>query len=391
MKTNKFAYLKRDAKAAGWQASLPLGSGSQGCVSVWIKTNANGKISERKAVKDNYDTDWEKCYPLKQLSGEEDLPMELGVLYALKHAKANAPAGSIIIASGLVNDPTPNILTHKVDKVLNLARCHLEYCPYGDLAEVMATHLEDGGGFPEPFLWCLFSCLADAALLLQQGHLQRTLQGPFSSNKYPLYPVPKLADFGTAYVIDPAEDATGLESRGTRNYLAPEQNGHDSMPLCTHTNIYGIGITLMALMNLDRETGRDIDWDRDRKPVFDDTAKLYTESLGELVSQCIYFDVQDRISLENLRARLEEHTAPGDEDKSSGFRRMTAEQVHSWRNGPHDLNVRPDPYRLRMSFDVSSDEESGDGEPMTDDEEESEQGEEPTEGSEETDDESMED
>ncbi|OQN97055.1 hypothetical protein B0A48_16859 [Cryoendolithus antarcticus] len=253
MKKDKFAYLKRDAKAAGWQASLPLGSGSQGSVSVWIKTNANGQISERIAVKDNYDTDWEICYPLKQFSEDKLLPMELGVLYALKHAKANAPAGSLISARGLVNDPTPTILSHKVDKVLKFARCHLEYCPYGDPAGVMATHLKDGGAFSEPFLWCLFSCLADAALLLQQGHLQRALQGwrvivhrdikpeniflgPFSSHEYPLYPVPKLADSGLAYVVDPAEDTTGLESRGTRNYLAPEQNGHDSMPLCTQTS-----------------------------------------------------------------------------------------------------------------------------------------------------------
>ncbi|KAK6432705.1 hypothetical protein LTR95_011124 [Oleoguttula sp. CCFEE 5521] len=356
MKKDKFGYLKRDAKAAGWQASLPLGAGNQGFVSLWIKTNAHGQIPECKAVKDTYDPDWENCYPLKQFSEDKLLPMELGVLYALKHAKANAPAGSLMSARGLVNDPIPSVLGHAVNKG------HLQRALEG---------------------W--------RVIVHRDIKPENIFLGPMSSNEYLLYPVPKLADFGLAYVVDPAEDAIGIGGPGTRNYKAPEQEGHEYMPLSTQTNIYGIGITLMALMNLDKETGGNIDWDHGPFPDFDDNGKQYSETLRDLLSQCTKFDVQERIGLDELRASLETLTAPGDEDLSQGFSRMPAAHTSSWRNGPHDLKLQPDPYRLTLSFAVSIDEESGAGEPRTDDEEESEQGEEATERSEDTDDESMED
>lgn len=53
-------------------------------------------------------------------------------------------------------------------------RCYMEYASFGDLNALKKKFLPkegDGTYPPEPFLWHLFECLAEAAVLLEHGEL----------------------------------------------------------------------------------------------------------------------------------------------------------------------------------------------------------------------------
>lgn len=50
---------------------------------------------------------------------------------------------------------------------------HLEYCPYGDISRLQDTHSEEVRWIPEPAIWYILECLANAGLIFHQGDIDR--------------------------------------------------------------------------------------------------------------------------------------------------------------------------------------------------------------------------
>jgi serine/threonine protein kinase len=150
---------------------------------------------------------------------------------------------------------------------------------------------------PEPAIWHMFETLIKAGLVMEQGDVSQPRAGWTDDNvggpvvhldfkpenlfiaDYPdqfgedgpggeedpenfaMYPAFKLSNFG--YSIDdrcrhpPGDDS--YRGRGTAMYLTPEQlihfPGQNQDPLNTKTNVWGVGILLMTLMNLNDKAG----------------------------------------------------------------------------------------------------------------------------------------
>nr|OQO23854.1 hypothetical protein B0A51_08253 [Rachicladosporium sp. CCFEE 5018] len=374
MTTMAQARLKRDAKKEGWHGNVHLGGGGQGTVSLWLKTDAHGKVNERVAVKDTALYVWNNPYPLAQFTRNRHIPVEAGALFALKHARGNTSGGSIMSAGGLVSDPIIDILHYQGYPGKDYFRCYFEVCGYGDMHQTMNTYrygLKEL--IPEPFLWCLLSRLADAILLLQQGDLRRPYPGWWTI----VHP----RRFRVAYVVNPAIPAVGTPGQGTEGFLAPEMDMYaDEMIMSTKTNVYCIGITMAALMNLDRETGENVHWGKDGDfPDLNQNGQQHSSALQNMVYDCLKYDPDERWDVGGLRAAIDRFTAKDRLDMSRGFRHMSVAQANAHVLGSDDLRLRPDTYSLGESFAVSDDDdededEDVDGVPMEDEEEDPGQG-----------------
>lgn len=61
---------------------------------------------------------------------------------------------------------------HVFDKLRKIV-IQMEYCPYGDLAHLLSTvSKEEGGEFPEEFVWWALECMATAELLMEHGNVR---------------------------------------------------------------------------------------------------------------------------------------------------------------------------------------------------------------------------
>ena len=47
-----------------------------------------------------------------------------------------------------------------------MIQMHIEYCPYGDLANLFEYHYENDKPIPEPLLWHIFESLVNVGLLM---------------------------------------------------------------------------------------------------------------------------------------------------------------------------------------------------------------------------------
>jgi serine/threonine protein kinase len=225
---------------------------------------------------------------------------------------------------------------------------------------------------PEPAIWHIFETLIKAGLVMESGteaqqsppwfiggpvvHLDLKPGNVFiadypaqtTTNGQPLddfaiYPRFKLADFG--FSIDnrrfPRTD-NEYRGRGTAGYLSPEQlqahdyAGQNQDPLNTKTNVYGVGITLMAMMNLNENTGA-LDFaeakSNEQHPNLVPQFKLralmrYSQTLTDMVRSCVRFRQANRPTFDTLLTSLRNATdhQPGvfPVDHALGARRATS-------------------------------------------------------------------
>lgn len=137
-------------------------------------------------------------------------------------------------------------------------RLYMEFCPFGGLdrwtqwyftdlrARTPKKHKERDtiarSWLPEPFLWHVFECLANAGVLMERGELDRAgledwdtilhldlktsnvFLGPPSTERYRGYPVPKIGDFGSC-VIQKRHD-----SRKVKDYPMIGGSGYNRPP-----------------------------------------------------------------------------------------------------------------------------------------------------------------
>ena len=158
-------------------------------------------------------------------------------------------------------------------------------------------------------------------------------------DNFAIYPTCKLGDFGLATYRRLAENRHKLSNnkymgRGTRGFQAPEQmqqyHATYRPNLNAKTNVWGVGITVMALMNLTVNAGRlqfleaaTHESHPARVPAFTPAAVAeYSSELRQMVQACVQFRQDDRPDFTSLLASLRHYTglAPGYRDRALGAR-----------------------------------------------------------------------
>ena len=246
---------------------------------------------------------------------------------------------------------------------------YIEYCPYGDLANLHEHHQDIDKPIPEPLLWHIFESLVNVGLLMEQGGITQAKAGwaqiihrdlkpsnaflslhphPVpSGDNWAAYPTIKLGDYGLAVETSPTDtrnpgDFTGA---GTFSYQAPEQihvQGDNNPPrLMSKTDVFGVGITIMTLMSRHQTVGVEDNWSAARggsrhqsdfPQLPDEAAKDYSAELVNLVYDCVQYHQIFRPSFSQVRNTILRHTQgagglPRD-DRVYGMRRGGAQQMH---------------------------------------------------------------
>nr|OQO23853.1 hypothetical protein B0A51_08252 [Rachicladosporium sp. CCFEE 5018] len=354
------------ARDGGWAASRGLGSGGQGVVSAWINIDEHGRIRERIAVKDTYLDDkdeWEDTYPLIQFTEWKAHIIEAGALTAFHNLNAQPRKEFVQSPQGLVNNPIIDIRDYREFVPEGFFRMALEYCPFGDLEELCNSYLEEGRVIPEPFIWCLFAHLADAALLMEQGDLRHSVTGwrtivhrdmktanvflgEGSSSEYSLFPVPKLGDFGLTYVISPAHEAYN-NGGGTEASRSPEALENSYVEMTTKTNVYGVGLIVLNLMTLDDSIGM-IYLDLREPPPVEDSLP-YSDTLKNLVRRCVTWGPARRIDVQTLRKEIQQATS-GPGEHTNGYRYPSQAVANGYAASDAALLIRRDKYAVNLAL-----------------------------------------
>jgi serine/threonine protein kinase len=197
---------------------------------------------------------------------------------------------------------------------------------------------------PEPAIWHIFETLIKAGLVMEQGaegpppppwwvggpvvHLDLKPGNVFIGNEpeptedsdnFAMYPRFKVADFG--HSIDDRRNPRAdrfYRDRGTPFFMSPEKwsvheyPGQNQDPLNTKTNVWGVGITLMAMMNLNENAGA-LDFaeattderDPNLVPKFKArAARKYSARLRDMVVSCVGFRQANRPTFDDLLTQL---------------------------------------------------------------------------------------
>ena len=284
----------------------------------------------------------------------------------------------------------------------------MEYCPYGDLGKILEHHRRINQHVPEPLIWHIFESLVNAGLFMEQGGVDQPRAGwtqilhrdfkpqnaflglhpdPASGRSdWAAYPTIKLGDYGLAVEILPQDDRNPFDfvDAGTLGYQAPEQiddpDDDNPPPLTAKTNVFGVGITVMQLMDPFHHVGVQDNWDAARAGSDDpadfphlnaQAAANYSNELLNRVYACVEYGQNDRPSFDHVRAAILSHTQgegglPHD-DCAQGMRANTIQQKALLGLGPDlcaiDSDIRQvviPPPRLEPLIFPSSDEDEED-------------------------------
>lgn len=237
---------------------------------------------------------------------------------------------------------------------------YMEYCPYGDLRKILEHHRTINQHIPEPLIWHIFESLVNAGFLMEQGSVAQRRAGwtqilhrdfkpqnaflglhpnpvPGREN-WAAYPTIKLGDYGLAVETSDTDDRNpdDFVDAGTARYNAPEQVSQRGNPqlLTDKTNVYGVGITVMALMDRLNAIGVHDKWAAAQASVPQLSAQAvasYSQELVALVSDCVAYDQNARPSFSHLQASILRWTRGEgglpQNDRAQGMRANTGQQI----------------------------------------------------------------
>nr|OQO23851.1 hypothetical protein B0A51_08250 [Rachicladosporium sp. CCFEE 5018] len=390
-----YALLYQEVEANGsWHAHAPLGAGAYGVVAAFAELDAHNTVIDRCAVKDSYAPSAWAWNVVRSWTGTPVQPggaptiAEIGAMRAPKGARSKH---IVEIRSSLV---TPAAMQY---------RTYMEYVPHGDLLTPMQHYAARGRPVPEPAVWAVLWALTEAFLVLDQGHpttpvpgwqpiVHRDVKlGNIMLGGYPLddddetlpfrlYPVPKLGDFGMAIREDANTPTIAEYQTGTNGYQPPDQQIGCPWPLTSKTNVFGLGVTVMALMCLEthRAPGAWTNWRTRKSLPTTPNWNHYSVELRKLVTKCVskkpwlrptvwlpfsvfpssYKNQEETQTTEvksDERVTVQGAGRESTEQKSRFFQSTPAKREHRYRE---DINIteedryRPGSTRVRREEDV---------------------------------------
>ncbi|KAL9086887.1 MAG: hypothetical protein Q9165_006893 [Trypethelium subeluteriae] len=339
----KFArdFIKSQLGAAingteNWVGKQVLGRGGFGTVGAWARTDEHNVIQEIIAVKD---------VPLKESSAWT----------------GNSPENEWNQPFIWYDKATRTPLETKLHEVVHHQHCrnitdllgwrryiergafrlYLEFCPHGDLAEVLYSYYESPFFIPESFLWHLFLSLARACVTMDHvGARWQEPQNPRWTDDTDIvhldlkpsntivflgeptgrgflgyeYPTPKVGDFGLAEYTDRNDTRNPgfFDIIGTAGYKNPEQLGysnHFNDLVLSWSNVFSVGVLMWSLSMLRARNEEPPPADRQQMrttataflpqlPVFQHWYSfnpwVYSQALQDLITTCLRYRPNDR-------------------------------------------------------------------------------------------------
>ncbi|KAM3425759.1 hypothetical protein BST61_g7690 [Cercospora zeina] len=296
--------------------------GGMGTIQVWAHDDGQGRIADRVVIKDTImkTSLWENStawYGDK----EDRIPIEFW-------AHSRMDTGGKYIT---------HLASHQaqVDEDRMLYRMWLEYCPNGDLSDVVERHRSVERRIPIEFIIYTFKALIDCCLRMERGTVGKSpgeweqivhrdlkpaniLLG-LPRISFPSYPEPKITDFGLAVVTNPDDQVNPSLynlGAGTQGYLPPEQLSFidpttrepvDDFKLLAPTNVWGVGSIILCLLE---RSGLNIATQPDYMPggswkygVSDMARSMYSSDtdLLDMVDRCLAYNPAERPTPEELR------------------------------------------------------------------------------------------
>ncbi|KAK5121097.1 hypothetical protein LTR85_005581 [Meristemomyces frigidus] len=337
----------------GWK----LGEGGFGSVGLWMRQDMHGRVSDRTACKDTYMEEDHWANEFYWRGNFDDIvnrvPTEVDAMLALR----DKPGSSSIV----------RIRNYRVYNKKHMYRIVMEVCPFGTMEWVRRSYEKNAKAkVPEPFPWYLSGSLVEAALLMEKGALdvalpdwdsiihrdmkpENILSAGYSDTHFAVYPTPTLSDFGLAIRPTEALDANlnphGVNGgTGSRGFIAPEQSagafdrtgGHPEPRLQSSTNVWGIGITLLSIMNLDGRPPEQTYQDNDdpAPPDFNKNGERYSDALKNMVRECLEADPAARADLDGLRVVIDDCTRPPPDNSQAGSDTVAANEGDEAGAGP---------------------------------------------------------
>ncbi|KAF2169383.1 hypothetical protein M409DRAFT_52632 [Zasmidium cellare ATCC 36951] len=322
-----------------WNIAKTFAGGSDTTkIRLCVRTDANNAVVDRIVEKNTYfkefpwarTTNWVGQTPATTSDEKELVPVEW-----FTQAKLSSRSDTQVVV-GVRSYP-------RISLQQRIMRMYVEYCGEGDLNDVFSAYHLQQGYVPLPFLWVLFKALVEGGLLMKKGstteavddwkeivHRDLKTGNVFldvpDPGDFPLYPRPKLADFGLA-ILASEDDTTNPvlynTGEGTRGFKAPEQirwvddtsrQPVDSFKVLSPANVFGIGMIMRSLMCLSYEDDeipvrcltRNIANRTVYEPFGEDTVRQYGMDICNKVEQCLLINPDERPALESLNEQLEE-------------------------------------------------------------------------------------
>lgn len=242
-----------------------------------------------------------------------------------------------------------------------LQRLYMEYCPHGDLSDVLCSHakfnpvdkshLVDSEGqsistvrIPSRALWTFFRDLASAACIMKSGCtpvdsgsnapsdweeiIHRDLKPNNIFLASPLaktgrgIPVCKVSDFGLTVPrdYDQLSNPEGMCRAGTPGWKAPEYHAYDDpehrFDLSSAVDVWAIGRIMLALIELtpgispklpDVRYGDENEGQALHSEAKDDLVAIHGAELYRLVERCLEPHPDDRITAQQLLKDIHRH------------------------------------------------------------------------------------
>ncbi|KAK4503385.1 hypothetical protein PRZ48_004300 [Zasmidium cellare] len=263
---------------SGWEHTEKYSSGSSSA-SLWVKRDANRTIIDRLVRKDVMFSDiWFDTHSWAWINFDADnndaMPWEL---YCHRLMTSGDNNNNIV----RLRETNPDELLKWVDKRYKRWKVYTDFCPYGDLDNLIEHYARNPGShIPQPFILYVAESLFQAGATMKRVEdvdngrqvVHRDLKpgnvfldDPIRST-YPDYYRPRVGDYGFAICTsqdDPRNPDVWAEQRGCcqHDHLPPELMTYadnetlsfipQTDQLLEHTNVWQAGLILRCLVTLD--------------------------------------------------------------------------------------------------------------------------------------------
>ncbi|KAI5359103.1 putative serine/threonine-protein kinase, active [Septoria linicola] len=405
------AGVESGSEEIAWHGQQKVGEGGEGTAYLWLKTGADGKISNRVVRKTvNLNGNWDKAHLWTNGAPAPDAATPIGTI------PTEVAAGLNIRSRGGCSSIVELKNYSFEGRRLNI---YLEWCPYRSATKLVVDTSYDSSLHdnrkelphedvshvstlvPEPFCWATFLSLVTAGLMMERGQiaaagadplweaiihrdlkLENIFLGVQPQSNFVGYPQPKVGDFGTAILVPPndSRNVTSLIQRATDDHNTPEQLGEllgpDSATVVrqsSKTNVWGVGIVMYSILAGQFGPvgeGEDL-WfdfskaDRREPPSLDATARgTYSVHLRNLVMACLRFNTDNRPTFDHLLQECMKYTNPAvpADDQADGMRDIQPSDANFDQKyyQTHELKYDDeDKYQIGLAYAAVDFEEDG--------------------------------